>query len=920
MEIADTFRPYSTKASLWKQVDEQSDVCDFTIKVGNWEKRFHSSIMMASPFFQCVIESKFMLCTPACIELTDTGASSAEMALMFLYGKCPKLNEENIGELFNLAEFMLIPNLKALCVKFAQFMTIRKENVTTQLKLASLYEFDHPRALEYVHSHLDDLLADDSLIPASKYFIQSLFANDSLRYVSMDTRLQFLIRWIQFKTTERKGVFQDFVALLDINQLSENIIRRAATELGAQCCANLLHSYVSLGGFKPREIIVTVPTHHSFHSRWYDIINDQWMNPYVSIDMMFTYRHANTFACALNKSSYGVCFLSNIKIVDVPTKTNKSLNLCKQRTITFKHVCANSTAVFAYSIQTVQVRKSEEQIKLEENIRDASSHGIWHLLGEVSPTATIRKLVFHIGNIDSSSDVTMEPIFTLNSNESVSVCINEMHTCAIVNKDNIILFDTLTYKMDTFANIYFIGTYQVVPLGDGFVVHDNTLAVCIHKLFGPCLKDRYSFRAFTLPQQRDIDGNIRPGRLQYRLVGNMWIRRKEDDNTVFERSLERFSLHSIADPKDFFWKPCNMPVVQGSELFSLNTTAILLRVPKEILRCHEDCPHCKALQQKRPTYETDDFEYKRIQGLWKSDGTDSDDDSFNQYDPKRNDFHDEYDNRDCYYDESGALILARAVHGVTYPRKCETKKENGYYHACVRQWQLTDKISRKYSAFLEKPHLFDEICDSRPGKSVYNVDTCVNQSVSPWCDVIVESWKAYKTQVQTICKFRHDFERLHKLCRNDTRFQQAYDECHKVYSINKNSVPACTGVQSLLGCLDNSLNVYCSRDSQRFFKMIFRASLQYHIEFLCHKYTKDVPKSVQTVSPIDASDLSTLYERYEDYNDRLDYVDNKNETRGNTQMHKVNCSEPSRDSTNGSRDHESFFRTVIVYTIFIIIR
>ncbi|KAH3889918.1 hypothetical protein DPMN_013985 [Dreissena polymorpha] len=102
--------------------------------------------------------------------------------------------------------------------------------------------------------------------------------------------------------------------------------------------------------------------------------------------------------------------------------------------------------------------------------------------------------------------------------------------------------------------------------------------------------------------------------------------------------------------------------------------------------------------------------------------------------------------------------------------------------------------------------------------------------------------------------------------------------------------------------------------------MIFRASLQYHIEFLCHKYTKDVPKSVQTVSPIDASDLSTLYERYEDYNDRLDYVDNKNETRGNTQMHKVNCSEPSRDSTNGSRDHESFFRTVIVYTIFIIIR
>ncbi|KAH3784912.1 uncharacterized protein LOC127841650 [Dreissena polymorpha] len=266
-----------------------------------------------------------------------------------------------------------------------------------------------------------------------------------------------------------------------------------------------------------------------------------------------------------------------------------------------------------------------------------------------------------------------------------------------------------------------------------------------------------------------------------------------------------------------------------------------------------------------------------------------------------------------------ALILARAVHGVTYPRKCETKKENGYYHACVRQWQLTDEISRKYSAFLEKPHLFDEICDSRPGKSVDNVDACVNESVSPWCDAIVESWKAYKTQVQMICKFRQDFAHVHRQCRNDTRFQQAYDQCYNVYSINKNSVQPCSGVQSLLGCLDHNLNVYCSRDSQRFFKMIFRASLQHHIEFLCHKYTKDVPISepVKTVSPIDESDLSKLYD---DFYDRLDCVDNKKDKRCNTQMHEVNLSSQSRNSANGSRDHESFFRTVIVCAIFILIR
>ncbi|KAH3775531.1 uncharacterized protein LOC127846408 [Dreissena polymorpha] len=658
METANTFRPNSTKAALWKQVDEQSDVCDFTIKVGDWAKRFHSSIMMASPFFQCVIDSEFMLCKPACIELTATGASSAEMTILFLYGKCPTLTEANINEMFSLAEFLLIPNLKALCVKFAQCITISKENVIAQLKLASLYEFDHPRALEYVHSHLDDLLEDDSLIPASKDFIQSLFANETLRYISMDTRLHFLIRWTKYDAMERKRIFQDFVALLDIIQLSEQALRSAATELGEQCCANLLQINEGLERFKPREIIATISRYSSYPSKWYDINNDQWMNPSVPIDTQNTNRHNFTFACALNPFSYGVCFPSKIEIVDVLTNSYNIVNLSNESTDIFEHVCANSSTVLATSFQKVKVLKSEEQIKVDENIRAYQAqammlqgvplHYILMSLNEVSPTATVRKMMLHIGNIEASStDVAMRPLFTLNSSENVKVYINTAHTCAIVNKKNIILFDTLTYQMDTFEKINITNSYQVVPHGDGFVLHDDTHAVCIHKVFGPCLKERYIFRSFTLPQDRDKDGHVRPGRFQYRLIGDLWIRGKQYEENVFEKSLERFTLHWVADPNTFTWKQCSKTYVIG-DLFSSLTTAMLLRVPMEKLRCHIDCPHCKALQKTRQTYDTNDFAYERRQCLWKADENDSDDASFGKYEPKRT-YYAEYD--DEYYDD-----------------------------------------------------------------------------------------------------------------------------------------------------------------------------------------------------------------------------------------------------------------------------
>jgi hypothetical protein len=48
------------------------------------------------------------------IEITIGGPVTLETTIMYLYGKTPKFNDENIENVLHMAEFLLSPNLKSV--------------------------------------------------------------------------------------------------------------------------------------------------------------------------------------------------------------------------------------------------------------------------------------------------------------------------------------------------------------------------------------------------------------------------------------------------------------------------------------------------------------------------------------------------------------------------------------------------------------------------------------------------------------------------------------------------------------------------------------------------------------------------------------------------------------------------------------
>ncbi|KAH3831991.1 hypothetical protein DPMN_105265 [Dreissena polymorpha] len=100
MEFGESCEPDYIQDVLQQQVEEQSVVCDIKVIAKTWH----------------VFDHNFQEQSEGAVQMHIGTPATIDMALMFLYGKEPQLNIDNIGEVLGIAEFLLLPTLKTFCV------------------------------------------------------------------------------------------------------------------------------------------------------------------------------------------------------------------------------------------------------------------------------------------------------------------------------------------------------------------------------------------------------------------------------------------------------------------------------------------------------------------------------------------------------------------------------------------------------------------------------------------------------------------------------------------------------------------------------------------------------------------------------------------------------------------------------------
>ncbi|WAR03271.1 hypothetical protein MAR_009829 [Mya arenaria] len=172
----------STSVLLRKQVEEQSDFCDFTVRHGLWSKRYHACVVCSSSaFIQAMMRNNF----------NEKAKGFLELKL----GCAPKLSMENVSAVIHMAEFLLIPNLKAFCMSWInKEIMVDEENVETFLHLTSFFDIEMPTLTKYIRQHLPELLMGNQLLTLTVDTIENMFLDETLSYVTADAKIDFVMR------------------------------------------------------------------------------------------------------------------------------------------------------------------------------------------------------------------------------------------------------------------------------------------------------------------------------------------------------------------------------------------------------------------------------------------------------------------------------------------------------------------------------------------------------------------------------------------------------------------------------------------------------------------------------------------------------------------------------------------------------
>ena len=147
-----------------------------------------------------------------------------ETAIHFLYGQRPEINRDNVKEILEVAEFLMIEEMKRVFIKRMKYIEIDENNCWKMLFLASPYDFHIENVQDFILSHLQELLTMNEMLLVDENSVRYIISDPMLSYISREECFLFLVKWIGHHPS-RKSCFADLFSSLDAKEINAEILR-----------------------------------------------------------------------------------------------------------------------------------------------------------------------------------------------------------------------------------------------------------------------------------------------------------------------------------------------------------------------------------------------------------------------------------------------------------------------------------------------------------------------------------------------------------------------------------------------------------------------------------------------------------------------------------------------------------------------
>jgi hypothetical protein len=453
----------------------------------------------------------------------------------------------------------------------------------------------------------------------------------------MDDRLLFLLKWLEANPNTRKAHIKELLTTIDFHSISNQCLQVCLHNPDVAC--HLPSEHLTTAALNDHRVLIMKGGYNEDDVFWcLDLERDQWFriksnsleaersNRIVEMSGTCT-NTTGSIVCSIKKRSYQEM---SFVLLDLPKDACTKINLTGSEDEGFRIKESDNVKINEH-VCIVSVNK---QIKRKQNPNSGLSD-IHHKLGLMSMmglTSLDQLLAFQIENrgrmtsenITTStlyighigeSNLDMSPLFSFKDEKILKFAISD-NAIAIIfqSREFVALYDLIEGHLERKSQRTSYSD-KIAQIKDGFVIYDNNRCITFTRMQGACLSKKYLVKEIPFEH---IDGQhikyFICSQTMYRYYRKDYREHFKFECTPFQTLVSRKTDESIP------WKQLPLPKQALLSSRDIKERCFEIFLPKSMLRCHVECPHCKTPSREvtsRHTYDQDDYYY---------DGSSSDDD------------------------------------------------------------------------------------------------------------------------------------------------------------------------------------------------------------------------------------------------------------------------------------------------------
>ena len=191
--------------------------CDVILEVGSGDDqarlKAHKNVLCAaSPFFFNAFNSDMKEKKEGVIRLEETSKAVVEQLLEYLYTGHVDINEHNVFDLLEMADFVIVPSLKLASAEFIS-RTLSPSNCIMAYYSAVRYQCPvlQKHARDFIFANFTSVTESEDFLKLNVEQVEEWISSDEIKVNSEEEVFQVIVKWIEGSDhKEHEGFFKLF--------------------------------------------------------------------------------------------------------------------------------------------------------------------------------------------------------------------------------------------------------------------------------------------------------------------------------------------------------------------------------------------------------------------------------------------------------------------------------------------------------------------------------------------------------------------------------------------------------------------------------------------------------------------------------------------------------------------------------------